>query len=124
MPTCMQCGKHFESRRGSARYCGQRCSQQAYKARKRAKTPAAPLTLVCCICGKTFAHVPTNGGKIPSCCGPECSRKKELERKQNRRHEVGFGLSFDPYAQPDFYAFCAFGRSALPASHPTLCPMR
>lgn len=132
MPACVHCGQHFESRRGSARYCSEKCGRAAYKTRKRGEGPK-PVRLACCICGKEFDHTPVYGGKLPSCCSAECRAQKERERKKGSgnstrdahgRPTLGFGLSFDPYAQPDFYAFCAFGRSALPASHPTMCPVR
>ena len=67
---CEQCGKSFEAKRSTARFCSSKCRLRSHRGTVEMKT--------CLICGNEF---PTDG-KREYCCD-ECS---EVSRRINQTH--------------------------------------
>ena len=75
---CVQCGKTFESYRGSTMYCSAACRQSAYRQRKPQKPSTDdPYLLICAICNVEFLAQRADA----QFCSPTC--RTTAHRRRN-----------------------------------------
>ena len=75
--SCAQCGKVFQSKHSTARFCSEYCG---YKFRK--STGLYDVTRVCVMCGITFKTTKgCNPSQIPVTCGKSCGVRLGKQRR-------------------------------------------